>query len=85
MRRLRGGLAQEAAWQAANVLTNLVTLCPACHHHAEASVRIQTGWAARPRFLAGVAPIFLMCDPRELGVLAETRDADIRRAEDHAL
>ena len=43
---LRGGLAQEYAWQAANVLENLISLCPACHRQAEAGVRIRRDWAA---------------------------------------
>ena len=71
---LRGGLAQEFAWQAANVLGNLVTLCPACHRRAEAGVRIRSGLGGAATLLAGVAPMFLMCDPRDLGVLAEPHD-----------
>ena len=72
---LRGGMAQESAWRAANVLGNLVTLCPACHHRAEAGVRIRSGLGGAATLLAGIAPIFLMCDPRDLGVLAEPQDA----------
>ena len=71
---LRGGLAQEFAWQAANVLGNLITLCPACHHRAEAGVRIRSGLGGAATLLAGVAPMFLMCDPRDLGMLAEPQD-----------
>jgi DEAD/DEAH box helicase domain-containing protein len=71
---LRGGLAQEFAWQAANQLGNLVTLCPACHRRAEAGVRIRSGLGGAATLLAGIAPIFLMCDPRDLGVLAEPQD-----------
>ena len=72
---LRGGLAQEYAWQAANVLENLISLCPACHRQAEAGVRIRSGLGGAATLLAGVAPIFLMCDPRDLGLLAEPQDA----------
>ena len=71
---LRGGLAPQFAWQAANVLGNLITLCPACHHRAEAGVRIRSGLGGAATLLAGVAPMFLMCDPRDLGVLAEPQD-----------
>ena len=71
---LRGGLAQEFAWQAANVLENLITLCPACHRQAEAGVRIRSGLGGAATLLAGIAPIFLMCDPRDLGLLAEPQD-----------
>ena len=72
--QLRGGLAQEFAWQAANVLANLVTLCPACHRRAEAGVRVRSGLGGTATLLAGIAPIFLMCDPRDLGVLVEPQD-----------
>ena len=72
---LRGGLAQEYAWQAANVLENLISLCPACHRQAEAGVRIRSGLGGAATLLAGVAPIFLMCDPRDLGLLAEPQNA----------
>ena len=64
---LRGGLAQECAWQAANVLENLISLCPACHRQAEAGVRIRSGLGGSATLLAGIAPIFLMCDPPRPG------------------
>ena len=67
----RNGLPPDRAWEAANVLDNLVTLCPACHHRAEASVRIRSGLGGVAALLAGVAPLFLMCDPGDLGVVAE--------------
>jgi DEAD/DEAH box helicase domain-containing protein len=67
----RNGLPADQAWEAANVLDNLVTLCPACHRRAEASVRIRSGLGGVAALLAGVAPLFLMCDPGDLGVVAE--------------
>jgi DEAD/DEAH box helicase domain-containing protein len=67
----RNGLPPDQAWEAANVLDNLVTLCPACHRRAEASVRIRSGLGGVAALLAGVAPLFLMCDPGDLGVVAE--------------
>jgi DEAD/DEAH box helicase domain-containing protein len=67
----RGGLPAERAWEAANVLENLATLCAACHHRAEASVRIRSGLGGVAALLAGVAPIFLMCDPADLGMIVE--------------
>lgn len=71
---LRGGLLAELAWQAANRLENLATLCSACHRRAEASVRIRSGLGGAAALLAAVAPLFLMCDPRDLGVLADPQD-----------
>jgi DEAD/DEAH box helicase domain-containing protein len=68
---LRPGLPPELAYQAANTLENLVTLCPACHRRAEAGVRLRSGLGGLATLLAGVAPLFLMCDPRDLGLVAE--------------
>jgi DEAD/DEAH box helicase domain-containing protein len=68
---LRPGLPAEHAWEAANRPANLVTLCTACHRQAEASVRIRTGLGGLAALLAGIAPLFLMCDPSDLGALAE--------------
>lgn len=71
---LRQGLTADQAWRVANRLENLVTLCPACHHRAEAAVRIRTGLGGVASLLAGVAPLFLMCDSRDLGVVADPQD-----------
>lgn len=71
---LREGLPAALAWQVANRLPNLVTLCPACHRRAEAAVRTRSGLGGVAALLAGVAPIFLMCDPRDLGVVVEPQD-----------
>lgn len=71
---LRGDLPAELAWQAANRLDNLVTLCPACHRRAETSVRLRTGLSGTAAALAGVTPLFLMCDPHDLGVTTEQQD-----------
>jgi DEAD/DEAH box helicase domain-containing protein len=68
---LRPDLPPELAWQAANRLENLVTLCPACHHRAEMGVRIRSGLGGVANLLAGVAPLYLMCDPRDLGMVVE--------------
>ncbi len=68
---LRQGLPAELAWQAANRPENLVTLCADCHHRAEAGVRIRSGLGGMAALLAGVAPLCLMCDVRDLGVIAE--------------
>ncbi len=68
---LRPGLPADQAWRAANQLGNLVTLCPACHRRAEATVRVSSGLGGVATLLAGVAPLFLMCDRRDLGVIVE--------------
>ena len=68
---LREGLPAELAWQVANRLPNLVTLCPSCHRLAEVAVRTRSGLGGVAALLTGVAPLFLMCDPRDLGIVPE--------------
>ena len=56
-----------ASAQEANRLENLTTLCPSCHHKAEQNVRIRSGLAGLTYALSAIAPLFLMCDPSDLG------------------
>jgi DEAD/DEAH box helicase domain-containing protein len=51
----------------ANRLENLTTLCQTCHHKVEQNVRIRSGLAGLGFVLGNLAPLFLMCDPRDLG------------------
>jgi DEAD/DEAH box helicase domain-containing protein len=51
----------------ANRLENLVTLCHECHRKVEANVRIRSGLAGLGYVLSQLAPLFLMCDPGDLG------------------
>ncbi len=59
----------------ANCLDNLVTLCPACHRQAEPWHRseIAVGLHGAARAIEHVAPLFLMCDPHDIGVAGEVR------------
>ncbi len=57
----------------ANRLSNLVTLCPACHQRAESTVRIRSGLSGLAYALGHLAPLLLMCDPTDLGVHADPR------------
>ena len=52
----------------ANQPSNLVTLCTSCHRKAETAVRMRSGLAGMAYAVANLAPLFLMCDPRDLGV-----------------
>jgi DEAD/DEAH box helicase domain-containing protein len=52
----------------ANHLENLTTLCRTCHHKVEQNVRIRSGLAGLGFVLGNLAPLFLMCDPRDLGI-----------------
>jgi DEAD/DEAH box helicase domain-containing protein len=53
---------------AANQLDNLITLCAACHVRAEQALGLHGSLSGVGRALAQIAPLFLMCDPRDLGV-----------------
>lgn len=57
-----------AAPEQANQLSNLITLCPVCHRRAETAVRVRSGLAGLGFVFGNLAPFFLMCDPRDLGV-----------------
>jgi DEAD/DEAH box helicase domain-containing protein len=57
----------------ANDLGNLVTLCHHCHRIAEASQRVRSALAGLGYALEQVAPLHLMCDPRDLGVVVQSR------------
>jgi DEAD/DEAH box helicase domain-containing protein len=51
----------------ANKLENLITLCPTCHKRVENGVRIRSGLAGLGYILNHIAPLYLMCDPGDLG------------------
>jgi DEAD/DEAH box helicase domain-containing protein len=55
----------------ANRLENLTTLCHTCHQKVEQNVRIRSGLAGLGFVLGNLAPLFLMCDPRDLGVFTD--------------
>jgi DEAD/DEAH box helicase domain-containing protein len=57
----------------ANHSENLVTLCHTCHRLAEASVRIRSGLAGLSYVMSHLAPLYLMCDPRDIGVHSDPR------------
>ena len=64
----RTGAADPALAAQANRLDNLLTLCRSCHRSAEANVRMRSGLAGLASVLGQLAPLFLMCDSRDLGV-----------------
>ena len=55
------------AYLEANRLENLTTLCRSCHRRAEMVVHVRSGLAGLAYALVNVAPLHLMCDPRDLG------------------
>jgi DEAD/DEAH box helicase domain-containing protein len=57
----------------ANVLENLITLCPTCHRRAETARGMRGALGGLGQVMHQIAPLFLMCDPRDIDVLAESR------------
>ena len=62
----------------ANHIDNLITLCPTCHHRAESARGKRSALGGLACALANIAPLYLMCDPRDLGVLTEVRAKETR-------
>jgi len=59
----------------ANRPENLITLCPTCHRRAEQNVRMRSGLAGLGYMLLQLAPLFLMCDPADLGLHVDAAGA----------
>jgi DEAD/DEAH box helicase domain-containing protein len=57
----------------ANHPSNLTTLCPSCHRLAETAVRVRSSLAGLAFALGHLAPLFLMCDRRDLGVHSDPK------------
>jgi DEAD/DEAH box helicase domain-containing protein len=64
---------QNDGYRAANELDNLITLCVSCHRRAELSQRTQSALAGLAHILRHIAPLFLMCDREDIGVVADLR------------
>ena len=56
------------SFEEANQLDNLITLCFRCHNRAESVVRVNSGIRGLGYVLHSLSPLFLMCDPGDLGV-----------------
>ena len=57
----------------ANKASNLVSLCASCHHLAEMNVHIRSGLAAASNALRNLAPLLVMCDQEDIGILSEPK------------
>jgi DEAD/DEAH box helicase domain-containing protein len=62
-----------ASYREANQLSNLATLCPRCHQRAELAVRMRSGLTGMAFALGHLAPLFLMCDARDVGVHSDPK------------
>jgi DEAD/DEAH box helicase domain-containing protein len=57
----------------ANRLENLVTLCRSCHRRVEVDLLVFGTLTALAHVVGHIAPLYLMCDPRDIGVVSEVR------------
>lgn len=76
LRPLRAFDPTPAGRAQAHALSNLQTLCRACHTREEAARGVQTALGGLAHVLGHVAPWLLMCDTRDLGVLAQPTTPD---------
>ncbi len=67
----RSETSPDVSREQANRLENLTTLCTSCHHKVEQNVRIRSGLGGLGFVLGNLAPLFLMCDPRDLGTFTD--------------
>jgi DEAD/DEAH box helicase domain-containing protein len=70
---------QNEAYLEANCLENLITLCRSCHLRAEAAQMMRSALGGLGHLLRHVAPLHLMCDPRDIGVIVEPRSSFTRQ------
>jgi DEAD/DEAH box helicase domain-containing protein len=69
---------QFSGYRQANQLSNLITLCPACHRRAEAAVQMRSGLSGLGTVLGHLAPLFLMCDSHDLGIHADPQSSLVK-------
>ncbi|HKZ70771.1 MAG TPA: DUF1998 domain-containing protein, partial [Anaerolineales bacterium] len=67
---------QNENYTLANELDNLLTLCPSCHHKVETAQRAVSALGGLAHALGNIAPLYLMCDPRDIGSLVESKSKE---------
>lgn len=67
---------QNENYRQANELGNLLTLCPACHGRIENQLGARSALGGLAYALGNLAPLYLMCDPRDISFLTESRSRE---------
>ena len=67
---------RQEALRLAHAPENLLTVCPPCHRKLERARGARTALSGLSYLLRNLAPVFLMCDPGDLGTSVEARDAE---------
>jgi DEAD/DEAH box helicase domain-containing protein len=76
LRTFMSQYARAMALKLAHTPENLVSLCSVCHGTVERARGARTALSGLAYLLQHLAPVFLMCDPGDLGTLVEARDAE---------
>ncbi len=76
LRTFMSQYARAMALRLAHAPENLITLCPVCHRIVERARGARTALSGMAHLLRHLAPVFLMCDPGDLGTSVEARDAE---------
>jgi len=66
---------RTVALKLAHAPDNLIALCPACHRQIARARGAHTALGGLAYLIKNLAPVFLMCDPHDLGTSIERRDA----------
>jgi len=70
---------RAVALKFAHAPDNLLTLCPSCHRKLERARGARTALSGLAYLVRNLAPVFLMCDPRDLGTSVQARDLESGR------
>lgn len=62
----------------ANQIDNLITLCPTCHQRAESARGTRSALGGLAYALGNIAPLYLMCDPGDIGSHSEVRSRETK-------
>ena len=60
----------------ANDLDNLITVCPSCHAKIETATRTKSALSGLAHAMSNLAPLHLMCDPRDIATLVEWKSKE---------
>ena len=76
LRTFMAQYARPMALRLAHAPENLISLCPTCHRQVEQARGARTALSGLGYLLRHLAPVFLMCDPGDLGTAIEARDSE---------
>jgi DEAD/DEAH box helicase domain-containing protein len=60
----------------AHELENLITVCSSCHRMIETALRTASALGGLANALGNIAPLHLMCDPHDIGMLIEAKSKE---------